>query len=206
VIWRLLPLTGFVLFVTLGFGWRTWLQMRRHGSSGVVLFRSGRLAQHLREALFLVLVAAIAVEVVMAAVAPAALPALGTVPDPVAAALRFTGAVLVLVATVVMVLAQLDLGASWRIGIEEAARPGLVTDGLYRFSRNPIYVCMLAALVGFALLLPNWLSLVLVVGGVAGVRQQVGEEEVYLTRSYGEAYRSYARRVGRFLPGIGRLG
>jgi protein-S-isoprenylcysteine O-methyltransferase Ste14 len=206
VIWRWVPLCGFVLFVGLGFGWRSWLQRRRHGSAGIVMFQSGRLGQSLREAFFLVLVGAIAVESVLAAVAPETLARLGTVPEPVAAALRPVGAALVLLATALMVVAQLDLGASWRIGIEEGARPGLVTGGLYRFCRNPIFLFMLAALIGFAMLLPNWLSLVLALGGILGVRRHVHDEEAYLTRSYGDAYRTYAGRVGRFLPGIGRLG
>ncbi len=203
--WRFVPLAGFVLFVGLGFGWRSWLQARRYGSAGIVMFRSGRAMQTFRETLFLVLVVAIAGECVLAAVAPAALAPLGTLPGAVAATLRPVGAVLVFGATVFMVVAQLDLGASWRIGIDEGARPGLVTGGLYRVCRNPIFLFMLTALVGFALLLPNWLSLVLVVGGIAGVRGHVGDEEAYLTRTYGEHYRAYARRVGRFLPGVGRL-
>jgi protein-S-isoprenylcysteine O-methyltransferase Ste14 len=206
VSWRLVPLAGFVLFVGVGFGWRTWVQMRRYGSAGIVVFRSGRRAQDLREALFVVLVTLIAAEAVLAAVAPGALAALGGVPESVAAMLRPAGAVLVVGATVLMAVAQLDLGASWRIGIDEGARPGLVTGGLYRFCRNPIFLFMLIALVGFALLLPNWLSVALVAGGIVGVRQHVRDEEAYLTRSYADGYRAYARRVGRFVPWIGRLG
>ena len=51
-----IPLIGVVLFVGLGVGWRSWLQRRRHGSYGIALFRSGDLAQHVREAGILVLV------------------------------------------------------------------------------------------------------------------------------------------------------
>ena len=38
-----------------------------------------------------------------------------------------------------------------------------------------------------------------------GIRQQILTEEAYLVRTYGEGYRQYARRIGRFLPGIGKL-
>jgi protein-S-isoprenylcysteine O-methyltransferase Ste14 len=104
-----------------------------------------------------------------------------------------------------MVLAQLHLGASWRIGIDEGACPGLVTGGLYRFCRNPIFFGMFLAVAGLAVLQPTWLSAVAVVGAVAAVRAQVLEEESYLLTTYGDAYRAYARRVGRFAPGLGRL-
>jgi len=200
-----LPLIAVLAFYGLGFGWRTWVQLRRYGSSGIVLFRSGRPGQHLREALFVVLAVALLAEAALAAVAPRRLPGLVPLAPATAAVLRATGIVMVLGATALMLAAQLDLGASWRVGIDEGARPGLVTGGLYRYSRNPIYVAMLAALLGFALLLPSWISLGLLIGAGLGIRRHVRDEEAYLARTYGEEYRRYAARVGRFVPGVGRL-
>jgi len=200
-----LPLIAVLAFYGLGFGWRTWVQLRRYGSSGIVLFRSGRPGQHLREALFVVLAVALLAEAALAAVAPRRLPGLVPLAPATAAVLRATGTVMVLGATALMLAAQLDLGASWRVGIDEGARPGLVTGGLYRYSRNPIYVAMLAALLGFALLLPSWISLGLLIGAGLGIRRHVRDEEAYLARTYGEEYRRYAARVGRFVPGVGRL-
>jgi protein-S-isoprenylcysteine O-methyltransferase Ste14 len=114
------------------------------------------------------------------------------------------GAVLLVAGLALMVTAQLDLDASWRVGIDPAARPGLVTSGLYRYSRNPIFLAFLVILVGYALLIPTVLSLALLVGTYVGVRLQIAAEEAYLKHAYGEAYRDYAGRVGRFVPGIGR--
>ena len=200
-----LPLIAVLVFYGLGFGWRTWVQLRRYGSSGIVLFRSGRPGQHLREALFVVLAVALLAEAALAAVAPRRLPGLVPLAPASAAVLRATGTVMVLGATALMLAAQLDLGASWCVGIDEGARPGLVTGGLYRYSRNPIYVAMLTALLGFALLLPSWISLGLLIGAGLGIRRHVWDEEAYLARTYGEEYRRYAARVGRFVPGVGRL-
>jgi len=200
-----LPLIAVLAFYGLGFGWRTWVQLRRYGSSGIVLFRSGRPGQHLREALFVVLAVALLAEAALAAVAPRRLPGLVPLAPATAALLRATGIVMVLGATALMLAAQLDLGASWRVGIDQGARPGLVTGGLYRYSRNPIYVAMLAALLGFALLLPSCISLALLIGAGLGIRRHLRDEEAYLARTYGEEYRRYAARVGRFVPGVGRL-
>ena len=77
-----LPLLSVLVFSGLGFGWRSWLQLRRYGSSGIVLFRSGRPGQHLREALFLVLAVALFAEAALAAVAPRRLPDLVPLPPP----------------------------------------------------------------------------------------------------------------------------
>ncbi len=67
-------------------------------------------------------------------------------------------------------LAQMAMGASWRIGVDEDERTELVTAGVFRLCRNPIYTFMLIAWIGFALLVPTWLSLAAVPAGILGVR------------------------------------
>jgi protein-S-isoprenylcysteine O-methyltransferase Ste14 len=202
---RWIPLLGTLLFVGIGFGWRTYVQWRRYGSSGVVLFRSGDWRQHAREGLLLILPLGLLVQAVALVCCPAALAPYVRLPAPAAGARLWLGSFLLCGGTALMALAQLHLGAAWRIGIDRTAHPGLVTGGLYRVSRNPIFLAMFISLAGFALLVPSWLSLALVSGTALGVRRQVEEEEAHLRRTYGEAYRAYATQVGRFLPGVGRL-
>src|SRR3989442_12529051 len=88
-----------------------------------------------------------------------------------------------------LVVAQLQLGASWRIGIEEGARPGLATSGVYRFCRNPIFFAILIVLTGYTPLLPTRLSLILLVSPFVGMRLQVLTEEAYLSNAYGDTLR-----------------
>jgi protein-S-isoprenylcysteine O-methyltransferase Ste14 len=137
---------------------------------------------------------------------PAALP-LSQADRETAAPLRqAAGAMLLFAALVLLVIAQLNLRASRRAGIEEGARPGLITGGLYRYSRHPIFLALLAFLAGYMLLLPTLLSALMLAGGYLGVRQQIAAEEAYLARTYGHEYREYAKRVGRLVPGIGKWG
>ena len=190
------PLAGIVLFLGVGIGWRSWLQARRYGSSGFLLFQSGRPSQHIRDALGVVLAVALLGQALRAALVPYPTPPAGS---------RAIGITLLFGGVVFLVASQLNLGASWRIGIEEGARPGLVTTGIYAFCRNPIYLAMLITIAGYAVLIPTPLSIVMLVGAFIGIRRQIFAEEDYLIRTYGDAYRAYAARVGRFLPGIGRL-
>jgi protein-S-isoprenylcysteine O-methyltransferase Ste14 len=64
---------------------------------------------------------------------------------------------------------------------------------------------MLVLMAGYALLLPTRLSLALLIAAAIGVRLQVAAEEAYLLRTYGDEYRAYAKEVGRFVPGLGKL-
>jgi protein-S-isoprenylcysteine O-methyltransferase Ste14 len=102
--------------------------------------------------------------------------------------------------------AQMAMGPSWRIGVDPAERTELVTGGIFRFCRNPIYTFMVVAWVGFALLVPSWIALAAGVLLISGIELQVRlVEEPHLIRTHGEPYLAWASRVGRFVPGLGRL-
>jgi protein-S-isoprenylcysteine O-methyltransferase Ste14 len=198
-----IPLIGLVLFVGLGVGWRSWLQRRRHGSSGIVLFRSGSPMQNVREAGAVALLLLLAAQALARAVAPRSLEALYVVRS--TPGMQGLGALVLFAGIAFMIAAQLELGASWRIGIEKDARPGLVARGPYRFCRNPIFLAMLAVLLGFALLIPTWPSIGGLLGTYVGLRGAIAAEERYLLGAYGDDYAAYAARVGRFIPHLGRL-
>lgn len=99
------------------------------------------------------------------------------------------------------------MGASWRIGVEPTERTALVTAGPFGLVRNPIFTGMLLAASGLTLILPSALTLPGWTALLVGLEVQVRlVEEPYLLRTHGAAYAEYAARVGRFLPGLGRLG
>jgi protein-S-isoprenylcysteine O-methyltransferase Ste14 len=113
------------------------------------------------------------------------------------------GMTLALVATL---RAQLDMGRSWRIGVDAAERTELVTKGTFSRSRNPIFTCMGGFAVATALAVPSAATLAGATLVITGVQMQVRlVEEPYLEATHGDAYRRYAAAVGRFVPGIGRL-
>lgn len=76
----------------------------------------------------------------------------------------------------------------------------LVTSGLFRFSRNPMYLGMLILLSGFALALTNWLSLLAPVLFVVSMNTlQIKPEEVALREKFGKEYEAYCRRTRRWI-------
>lgn len=103
--------------------------------------------------------------------------------------------------------AQLGMGESWRIGVSDEERTDLITGGWFSICRNPIYTAMIVGWTGFALMVPAWLGLTAAVAIALGLELQVRVvEEPYLIRTHGDAYRAYAARAGRFVPGVGQLG
>jgi protein-S-isoprenylcysteine O-methyltransferase Ste14 len=117
--------------------------------------------------------------------------------------LAIVGAIVLVGGLALLATAQWQMGASWRIGIDENTKPGLVVSGLFRMSRNPIYLALLVIATGYVGLLPTPWSLLLWLAAYLLVRLQIAAEERYLRLSYGEAYETYARRVGRLLPCFG---
>ncbi len=116
------------------------------------------------------------------------------------------GFILAAVGIVGTFAAQMAMGASWRIGVDPEETTDLVTGGVFAYVRNPIYTFMIIAWIGFALLVPTWLSLAAVPAGIIGLEIQVRlVEEPHLIRTHGEPYRAWASRVGRFVPGLGKL-
>ncbi len=118
---------------------------------------------------------------------------------------HFVGALVATVGVVGALAAQVEMGDSWRVGVDATEETTLVTHGLFRWVRNPIFTFVLLSLVGLVLVLPTVFSLLSTVLATTGIELQVrAVEEPYLRRVHGIAYDDYCSRTGRFLPGIGR--
>jgi protein-S-isoprenylcysteine O-methyltransferase Ste14 len=105
-----------------------------------------------------------------------------------------------------VVFSQQWMGRSWRVGVDESERTELVQGGPFDFVRNPIFTGLLVMSVGFTLMVPSVVSFASTALLLISLELQTRlVEEPYLTRVHGEAYSGWARRVGRFVPGVGRL-
>jgi protein-S-isoprenylcysteine O-methyltransferase Ste14 len=182
-----------VVFAVMAFGVRSVVQWRRTGSTGYVLpGRNASFVELLGAGLFILAIVGLGV-------APAG--NVDLLDHPFVGAL---GAVLAAGGILLCLVAQLGMGDSWRIGVDEAETTDLVTAGLFASIRNPIFTAMLVATVGFVLLVPNVWSIGALVALVVGLELQVRYvEEPYLLDTHGATYLQYTQQAGRFLPGIG---
>jgi protein-S-isoprenylcysteine O-methyltransferase Ste14 len=197
-----IALVLFAVFGVLGFGWRSWLQHRRTGSTGFrgVGGRTGSREWIAGVGLVIALMVAVAAPILQRA----------NVIEPVrmlrALWIQVIGTVAATVGIAATVYAQLEMGDAWRIGVDEQETTTLVRTGVFGRVRNPIYTAMFTFGIGIALLTPNLVAFAGFILLVATIELQVRRvEEPYLLRTHGDAYRDYTASVGRFIPGIGLI-
>jgi protein-S-isoprenylcysteine O-methyltransferase Ste14 len=78
--------------------------------------------------------------------------------------------------------------------------PMVVDRGPFRITRNPMYLQMVLACIGFAIILANvWIVLLTPLCAAILQRFAIRPEEAYLERKFGETYLSYKRRVRRWI-------
>jgi protein-S-isoprenylcysteine O-methyltransferase Ste14 len=127
--------------------------------------------------------------------------------------INLPGVVLVIGGAVLIVIAAVGHTRAWR-GLEwrvvkfdpdHLLTPDyLVTDGLYRYTRNPLYVADLAMWAGWAIFLGSIPVTIGLVVMTVGLRLGLQLEERGLARQFGDQWRAYAATTPRFI-GIRRL-
>jgi protein-S-isoprenylcysteine O-methyltransferase Ste14 len=96
-----------------------------------------------------------------------------------------------------------DLGTNWSITLEVREKHQLVTHGVYRWVRHPMYLALLIYSLGQALVLPNWLA-----GPSYGVAMvllialRIRPEERMMIEEFGKDYEAYGTTTKRLIPGV----
>lgn len=113
--------------------------------------------------------------------------------------LIMTGVGLMLGSLVWILIAQEQMGNSWRVGIDEDHKTPLVRHGVFSLSRNPIFLGIKISLFGLFLALPNAITLAGLVLSYALIEIQVRLEEEYLSRVHSADYEQYRRQTRRWV-------
>jgi protein-S-isoprenylcysteine O-methyltransferase Ste14 len=114
-------------------------------------------------------------------------------------ALRTAGVALISAGFLVFIAALTAFGRSWRIGIDGKTPGALVTGGIFRLTRNPVFLFVDVYFIGTFLIYPNLFFLVFAIACAGGIHFQILQEEKFLLRRYGDEYKAYMERTGRYL-------
>jgi protein-S-isoprenylcysteine O-methyltransferase Ste14 len=131
--------------------------------------------------------------------APLALPPFVRV-APIYAALRWVAACGAIAALLATSLCWSRMGASWRMGVSSSGREVLITEGMFRYVRHPIYALSMVLMACSVIVVPT-LPMV-AIGAVHFVllHLKARNEERHLLSVHGQAYRDYLAHTGRFVP------
>ena len=198
----IVALALFAVFAALGFGWRSWEQRRRTGSTGFhgVSGQLGSTEWFAGVGFVAALAAAMLAPVLQLYGVVSAVSVLD------APWIQITGIVIAVIGIFATVYAQLDMGDSWRIGVDPGEATTLIRTGVFGWVRNPIFTAMIVFGFGIALVTPNLVAIAGLMLLVATIELQVRVvEEPYLSTMHGDAYGDYVAGVGRFVPGVGLI-
>ncbi|HLC03677.1 MAG TPA: protein-S-isoprenylcysteine O-methyltransferase [Anaerolineales bacterium] len=97
-----------------------------------------------------------------------------------------------------------DLGRNWTPTPGLRDEHTLITTGVYRSIRHPMYAAQLLWGVAQAMMLHNWIAgLSLIVSLVPQYLLRVGQEEEMMLEEFGQTYREYTERTDRIIPRLG---
>ena len=113
------------------------------------------------------------------------------------------GIILIVLGAILTTIAMFQLGISARIYIPKQ-KTKLITSGVYRFCRNPAYIGMYLSFFGLFFLLPSYLYLIGLCLFLINQHIRILQEEKFLIKSFGDEYKNYIYRVGRYLPRIAK--
>ena len=180
------------------FVWRSYSVWRKSGINPVV-FKHTDDAHDFIGRVFKLLFGIVVLVVILYSVFPAAYQYLVPVPWLDHKWARVTGVALLIASLIWTILAQSQMGESWRIGIDTENKTQLVHTGVFNISRNPIFLGIMVTNFGLFLATPNAVTLTLLVLSFVLVNIQVRLEEEHLERMIGNEYVLYSQRVRRWI-------
>lgn len=119
----------------------------------------------------------------------------------ISGSVQIAGLVIVLIGAGVSIFARKELGTNWAHAFEYQVKQKqeLVTSGIYKYIRHPIYIGLILGFIGGELVVKSYLVFVAVII-IAGAYYQAQLEEKLLIKYFGEDYKNYMKRSKMFIP------
>jgi protein-S-isoprenylcysteine O-methyltransferase Ste14 len=188
----------FVIFIAAAFGYRIYITWKRTGVKPYFLGKPDSLLGIMGILIIVGVLTCLTVALIYS-FSPSLYQTFGPIASMQRNDLNVFGVFLLLISLAWIVFAQAQMGSSWRIGVDESQKTDLVTSGVFRFSRNPIYLGMAATLIGLFFVLPTSTTLSLLVGGIATIHLQILLEEQDLQKKHGQVFTDYTKKVRRWI-------
>lgn len=124
---------------------------------------------------------------------------LGDIPGSVILRIELSG-LLFFIGIIILFFAKYSLRKNTVRAVSDNASNALVTGGIFKYSRNPIYLSMMIMLAGAGLIFNNlWIIILIFPLSMAIYRMLILSEEIRLTAQFGNEYIHYMKSVRRWL-------
>ena len=114
--------------------------------------------------------------------------------------LRWVGFVIGLLSVIFWTWTQIHLDTQWSAQLQLRKEHRLITTGPYLRIRHPLYAGMLGWCISLSLLTANWIFVAVCALSAGGLLWRVPKEEQMMIEAFGEEYKAYMQRTGRFFP------
>jgi protein-S-isoprenylcysteine O-methyltransferase Ste14 len=113
--------------------------------------------------------------------------------------LTIIGSCLITVGLLTSSIASLTLKKSWRIGVDDKEKTELITNGIYKISRNPYFLSYDVVLIGMICCLLSPFVVIVALITMVLFHLMILKEEVYLEDKHQDNYRNYKKAVRRYI-------
>lgn len=112
---------------------------------------------------------------------------------------NYIGIGMLLIAFIWTIIAQENMKNAWRMGIDETTETPLVTNGLFAYTRNPVFVGLILSFGGLFLATSNTFTLVVFLLEFILIQIQIRLEEAHLEELHGQTYLEYKSKTRRLI-------
>jgi len=113
--------------------------------------------------------------------------------------IKYLGVFVAFFGTIIFIISVITMKNNWRAGVSESEKTELVTNGIYKISRNPAFLGFDLVYIGFLLMFFNWILFVISCSTIILFHLQITKvEEPFLVKKFGEEYEHYKNEVFRY--------
>lgn len=113
--------------------------------------------------------------------------------------IRYIGLFIGITGDIIFLISVITMKNSWRVGISKNDKTKLITNGIYKISRNPAFLGFDLMYIGITLLYSNILTIIFSLFAVIMLHLQILEEEKYLEKNFKDEYKVYKSKTNRYL-------
>ena len=113
--------------------------------------------------------------------------------------IKYIGIIFCIISLVIFLLALISFGKAWRIGIDETNSNELITSGIFKYSRNPVFLFMDLYSIGIMLIYPNIIFIIIMICTILCIHIQILQEEKFLINKFSDKYIEYMKKTRRYI-------